>query len=103
MLVISINTNTLSFMHHHVKSQNASMGHTFQRFPFSGFMPICNECFGVKHTFVQKGDYLDVRSGSSFVVAITWHLFMVSICCKFKKAACSNVTVVLWMLPGSPS
>jgi len=64
----------LSFIHHRVKSQNASMGHMFQCLPFSGFMPICNECFGGKHTFVQKGDYLDVHSGSSFVVAITWHL-----------------------------
>ena len=43
-----------------------------------GIMPIHNQCFVAKHTFVQKGDYCDMRS--SVIVSITWHLVTVRIC-----------------------
>ena len=56
------NANTLSLMRHRIKPQNTSMGHVFQHLFVSGFMPIHNQCFGAKHTFVQKGDYCDMRS-----------------------------------------
>ena len=72
------NANTLSLMRHCIKPQNASMGHVFQRLFFSGFMSIHNPCLGVKHTFVQKGDYCDMHS--SVIVSITWHLVTVRIC-----------------------
>jgi hypothetical protein len=69
------NANTLSLMRHRIKPQNTSMGHVFQHLFVSGFMPIHNQCFGAKHTFVQKGDYGDMRS--SIIVSITWHLVTV--------------------------
>jgi len=72
------NANTLSLMRHRIKPQNTSMGHVFQHLFVSGFMPIHNQCFGAKHTFVQKGDYGDMRS--SVIVSITWHLVTVRIC-----------------------
>jgi len=56
------NANTLSLMRHRIKPQNASMGYVFQRLFFSRFMPIPNQCFVAKHTFVQKGDYCDMFS-----------------------------------------
>jgi len=59
-------------------------------------MPIHNQCFGAKHTFVQKGDYCDMRS--SVIVSITWHLVTVRICYEVNITACSNVTFVLWIL-----
>jgi len=90
------NANTLSLMRHCVKPQNVSMGHVFQRLLFSGFMSIHKQCFGAKHTFVQKGDYCDMRS--SVIVSITWHLVTVCICHKVNTTACSNVTFVLWIL-----
>ena len=60
-----------------IKPQNASMGHVIQHLFPSGFMPIHNKCFGAKHTFLQKGDYYDMRS--SVIVSITWHLVTVRI------------------------
>jgi len=74
------NANTLSLMRHRIKPQNASMGHVFQRLFVSGLCQIHrdNQCFGVKHTVVQKGDYCDMRS--SVIVSITWHLVTVRIC-----------------------
>jgi len=59
----------LSLMRHRIKPQNASMGHVFQRLFNLGFVPIHNQCFGAKHTFVQKGDYCDMRA--SVIVSIT--------------------------------
>ena len=43
------NANTLSLMRHHVKPQNASMGHVFQRLFFLGFIRIHNQCFGERN------------------------------------------------------
>jgi len=52
-----------------------------------------NKCFGAKHTFVEKGDYCDMRS--SVVVSITWHLAIVRICYQVNITACRNVIFVL--------
>jgi len=91
------NANTLSLMRHHIKLQNASIGHVFQRLFFCGFMPIYNQCFGAKHTFVQKGDHRDIHS--SVIVSINWHLITVRVRYQVNIAACSYVTFLLLILP----
>jgi len=72
------NADTLSLMPHRIEPQNASIGHVFQSLIFLGVTPIRNKYFGAKYTFMQKGDYCDMRS--SVVVPITWHLVTVHIC-----------------------
>ena len=67
------NTTTLSLM----QPQNACMGNVSQRHFFLGLMLIYYKCLGAKHTFVQKGEYHDMRS--SVVISLTWRLVTVRI------------------------
>ena len=80
-------------MPHRIKPQNTSMGHVFQHFFSSGFMPIHNQCFRAKHTFVQKGDYGDMCSSrKAFSACLSASLLFQRSCL---MASCCGLVLVL--------
>jgi len=94
------NTNTLSLMRHRIQQKTVD-GPCVQHLFFSGLVPIYSQCVGTKHTFVQEGHYCDMVS--SVNVSINWHLVAVHIYHYVNIAACSNVKLLLWILPSAIS